>query len=271
MTAFNDHNSPYVLAVGSYAVHGVASLKTFIKILGSQILPVPSLVLSGLTNISGIKKFELPFAGLLESTLDIAVQRNQRLIFYTGYLGTAEQAEVVAAMIKKYSNIITTVITDPVCGDNGRAYVPPDVIGRWAKIIQLSDLVTPNITELKLITGHAADAAGNPEFYIDAFKDLYADTHLLLSSYTPNNEETGVQLHAGSALFEYCLPMLPQSFGGSGDLLLALFIRDHFFNGFSIKEALRSATDLTHHIIAFSIANGSNELLLNDDLLYKQI
>ena len=259
---------PYLLAIGSYAVHGVASLKTFIKILGSSILPVPSLVLSGLTNIAGIKKFELPFAELLENTLELAALRKQQLIFYTGYLGSAEQAEVVASMIKKYGSIIKTVITDPVCGDNGRAYVSPEVINHWAEIIRLSDIVTPNITELKLITGHAADAGEPALFYVEAFKNLYPDTQLLLSSYAANNEQTGVQLHKGSLLFEFSLPLLPQSFGGSGDLLLALFIRGHFFNHLSIEDALRSATNLTYRIIKFSIANGSNDLLLNDDLLY---
>lgn len=262
-----DSKPPFVLAIGSYAVHGVASLKTFIKILGSSILPVPSLVLSGLTNIQGIKKFELPFADILANTLEIAASRNQQLIFYTGYLGSAEQAEVVTSMIKKYRSIIKTVITDPVCGDNGKAYVSTEVIGHWAEIIRLSDMVTPNITELKLITGYAANADETPHVYIDAFKMLYPNTQLLLSSYAPNNKETGVQLHNGSSLFNYTLPLLPQSFGGSGDLLLALFIRDRFFNSLSIENAITSATDLTHRIIKFSIANGSNDLLLNDDLL----
>jgi pyridoxine kinase len=266
-----DPKPPYVLAISSYAVHGVASLKIFIRVLGSAVLPVPSLVLGGLTNIEGIKKFDISFAELLENTLQIAVLRKQQLVFYTGYLGSPEQADVVSAMINKYRNNIKTVITDPVCGDNGRTYVSPAVINKWPRLIKLSDFVSPNITELKLMTGHAADAADSIDTYIDQFKELYPDTQLMISSYAINDQEIGIQLHSGSDIFEYGLPVLPKNFGGSGDLLLALFMRERFYNNLSVEDALQAATDITHRIIQFSIDNASDELLLNDQILNNQL
>jgi pyridoxine kinase len=257
---------PYVIAISSYAVHGVASLKIFIKVLGSNILPVPSLVLSGLTNIEGVKKFDLPFAELLENTLELAVLRKQRLIFYVGYLGHPEQAEIVINAIKKYREYIRVVITDPVCGDNGRTYVAEDIIAKWPDIIALSDLASPNFTELKLITGYPADAEGAPQIYIQKFKELYPNTGLIISSYPAGNHETGVQLHLDSSLFEYRLPVLAQNFGGSGDLLLSLFIRNRFFHNASVEEALRSATIQTYRTIKFSMDNKCDELQLNEQI-----
>jgi pyridoxine kinase len=262
---------PQILAISSFAVHGTASLKTFIKVLGSNILPVPSLMLNGLTNMAMVKKFAMPLAELLESTLELAVLRKQRLIFYTGYLGSAAQVEVVVSMIKKYRDIISTVITDPVCGDHGRTYVPTEIVAAWPEIIKRSDIVFPNLTELKLITGQAADGNESTTFYIDHFKQLYPGVKLVISSYATVENEIGIQLHNGDSVFEYGLPMLPQNFGGSGDLLLSLFIKHHFINNIRMEDALMRATIQTHQTIKLSIAKGSDQLLLGDYLFNDHI
>jgi len=267
----NNNQTPHILAISSFAVHGTASLKTFIKVLGSHILPVPSLMLNGLTNMAAVKKFAMPLAELLESTLELAVLRQQQLIFYTGYLGNAEQVEVVVSMIEKYRDIISMVITDPVCGDHGRTYVPSEIVAAWPKIIKLSDIVFPNITELKLITGHMADGTESTSFYVDRFKQLYPGVKLMLSSYATAENETGIQLHNNESVFEYGLPMLPQNFGGSGDLLLSLFIKHHFINNALMEDALMMATIQTHQTIKHSIAKGSDELLLSDTLFNDHI
>src|ERR1035437_953019 len=149
--------TPYTLAISSFAVHGTASLKTFITVLGEKILPVPSLILNGLTSMSLVKKFDTPFRELLQSTFEVAVNRDLDLILYIGYLGKGEQADIIAEMVNTYRNHIKTIITDPVCGDHGRAYVPGDVITQWPQIIRISDMVFPNLTEIKILTGHTPD------------------------------------------------------------------------------------------------------------------
>jgi len=73
---------PHTLAISSFAVHGTASLKTFISLLGDKILPVPSLLLNGLTNMTMVKKFDTPFRELLQSTFEVAVNRELDLILY---------------------------------------------------------------------------------------------------------------------------------------------------------------------------------------------
>jgi|GEM_PF-982902 len=261
-----DKHPPYLLAISSYAVHGVASLKVFTRVLGSYILPVPSLMLGGLTNIQNIKKFDSPFAELLENTLEIAISRKQQLIFYVGYLGNAQQADVVINAINKYRDIIKTVIVDPVCGDNGRTYVPNGVIEKWAQIITLANIAAPNFTELKLITGHAADAEGAADLFIEKFNQLFPDTGLLLTSNPTADDETGIQFRSNSLSFKYSLPLLPQNYGGSGDLLLSLFIRNHYYQHLPLEQALKLAMLQTHNTIKFSITNNSDQLLLDEQV-----
>ena len=77
--------TPHILAISSFAVHGTASLKTFITILGEKILPVPSLMLNGLTNMALVKKLDIHFKELLESYVKPAVEMDGGAIQFKSY------------------------------------------------------------------------------------------------------------------------------------------------------------------------------------------
>jgi len=250
----------YVLAVGSFAVHGTASLKTFIAILGEKVLPVPSLILNGLTNMSLVKKFDPPFRELLQSTLDLAVSRDLELILYIGYLGKDEQANIILQMIEAYSDIIKTILTDPVCGDHGRTYVPQAVIDHWPPIIRHSDIVFPNITELRLLTGNAPDGADIVLDFAEQFTSLYPSTTLVVTSVVEGSA-IGFQTFTNQSL-KYLHQLLPRNYGGSGDAFVALFILNHFYRGQPFNEALRQAADQTYSFIKNSIELGADDLVL---------
>jgi pyridoxine kinase len=252
--------TPHILAISSFAVHGTASLKTFITFLGDKVLPVPSLMLNGLTNMSLVKKFEMPFGELLQSTFELAANRELELILYIGYLGNAGQAAIITEMIKPYRSYIKTIITDPVCGDHGRTYVPADVIEQWPALIKLSDVVFPNITELKILTGFKPDDEQPAEVYADQFKKLYPNVHLVITSVKTENG-IGIKSYSDEP-FAYEHPQLPKNFGGSGDAFLSLFMLNHFYEQLSFNDALTLAGEQTYRIIENTIANNSTDLIL---------
>lgn len=255
--------TPYTLAISSFAVHGTASLKTFITILADKILPVPSLMLNGLTNMPLVKKLDIPFKELLQGTFELAVNRDLDLILYIGYLGKAEQADVILEMIGTYRSHIKVIITDPVCGDHGRVYVPEEIIARWPRIISLSDMVFPNLTEIKILTGHQPDDNEAAETYIQQFKELYPKAQLIITSIINDDKSIGIRSYGGEN-YSYSHPMLPKNYGGSGDAFLALFILNRFYKQMSFTDALKMAADQTHNMIKNSIERGSDDLILND-------
>jgi pyridoxine kinase len=253
--------APYTLAISSFAVHGTASLKTFITFLGDKILPVPSLVLNGLTNMSLVKKFDMPFRELLQSTFELAVSRELDLILYVGYLGNAEQADIILEMIAAYRNHIKIIITDPVCGDHGRTYVPFEVITKWPDIIRISDMVFPNLTELKILTGHQPDDNDGTATYVEQFKQLFQQTQLVVTSIKPDEDTIGFEFYGDGGL-SYTTKILPKNYGGSGDAFVALFILNRFYKQMSLTAALKTAADQVHYIIKNSIVNNSDSLIL---------
>lgn len=254
--------APQVLAIGSFAVHGTASLKTFITFLGDKILPVPSLMLSGLTNMRMVTKFTPPFRELLSSTFELTADRGLDLIIYIGYLGEAEQADFIVEMLNAYSYRIKAIIVDPVCGDNGRTYVSAAVIAKWPELIKLADMVFPNLTELKILTGYQANAAGETETFVNEFRTLFPQSKLVLTSYKPNEDSIGFNFYGNSA-FTYSTALLPKNYGGSGDAFLALFILNHFYKNMGVTEALKDAADKTYQIIKTSIEHNSEDLILS--------
>ena len=255
--------TPYILAISSFAVHGTASLKTFITLLGEKTLPVPSLVLNGLTNMSLVKKLDIPFEALLQSTFELAANRELELILYIGYLGKADQADIIIKMIHNYRDHIKTIITDPVCGDHGRTYVPGETITRWPDIIHLSDIVFPNITEIKILTGHDPDDNQQDQIYIDQFRELFPGIQLVVTSVKTEDHQIGIRAYNGDEAYSYSHKILPKNYGGSGDAFLALFILNHFYQKMNFKEALKMAADQTYQVMKNSIDNHSDDLLIS--------
>jgi pyridoxine kinase len=252
--------APHILAISSFAVHGTASLKTFTAILGEKILPVPSIMLNGLTNMSLVRKFGTPFKELLQGTFDLAVNRQLELVLYVGYLGNAEQADVILKMIDAYRDYIKHIIVDPVCGDHGRKYVPDEVIAQWPKLIKKADMVFPNMTEIKILTGHQPDEKQEPAYYIEKFTKLFQPMRIIITS-VRTGDQIGVAAYSEET-FSYSQPMLPQNYGGSGDAFLALFLLNYFYKRADFCDSLKMAAIQTYRMIKNSIEKKSDDLIL---------
>lgn len=210
-----------------------------------------------------VKKLDVPFTELLQSSFELAANRELELILYIGYLGKAEQVDLITTMINTYRDIIKTIIVDPVCGDHGRAYVPADVIARWPVLINLADLVFPNLTEIKILTDHAPDGNQPDTFYIEAFRKQYPNVQLVITSIKTRDDKIGIQYYKRDECYNYWHDVLPTNYGGTGDAFLATFILNYFYNAISLDEALRAAADQTYQLIKNSIYNNSNDLTLS--------
>lgn len=260
--------APHILAIGSFAVHGTASLKTFITVLGEKVLPVPTMLLNGLTNMWMVQRFIPPFEELLSGTFELAVDRGLELIVYIGYLGEPAQADFIIKMLEAYSYRIKAIIVDPVCGDHGRAYVPVEVVAKWPELIRLADMFFPNFTEIKILTGHKPDATGETESFVSEFHKMFPQTKLVLTSNKPDEQHVGFNFY-GSETFSYLTELLPKNYGGTGDAFLALFILNHFYLKQGIYDALKAAADHTYFIIKNSIEKGSDDLIFSINQLSK--
>lgn len=73
----------------------------------------------------------------------------------SGFLGSAEQIEIVSRFIQEFRTEKTVVLIDPVMGDNGEAYATytGEMCRKMAHLVSLADIVMPNVTEACILTG----------------------------------------------------------------------------------------------------------------------
>lgn len=214
-----------------------------LSLLGTRLLPVPSLYLTGLTNLPGIRKFAVDFEPLLRGSLELARLRGERLWLYVGYLGSPGQGETILALREEFADLIAGTIVDPVSGDHGRTYVPPEVIAVWPRLLAVADWAFPNYTELQLHSGLPLDQ-DDSSAYLQAFAARFPQLNFIATS-LPDPAGIGLHLRWQGASYPHTHPRLSRNYGGTGDVFAAHFLARHLFGQVAPPEAMRDAAEAT--------------------------
>lgn len=231
-----------------------------LSLLGTKVLPIPSLYLTGLTNLPGIRKYEVEFSELLRGSLELARHREERLWLYVGYLGTPGQGETILALREEFSDLIEGTIVDPVSGDHGRTYVPTEVIAVWPQLLAVADWAFPNFTELQLHSGLPI-GQHEPDHYLRAFRTRFPQLNFVATS-LPAGAAMGLHLQQGETAHRYVHPLLPKHYGGTGDVFASHFLRRYLYQEMAAPQAMREAADATQASIEQAMAASSPDLML---------
>ncbi len=257
------NSSLKVLTINSLPALGTAGLKMVMGILGSHALPVPTVLLSGTGNIENHKRFKLPFKDHLQSTVELAIQQGHSLIVYIGYLGHAQQSEIIESILKEYKNAIQFVMVDPVCGDNQRLYVDSDIAESWAKLLAFADLATPNVTELAYLSGKdvstASDCIKNNTIN---FKEKYPKLDFILTGCVEDDKVVN-RYYSREKTIESKHDFIPGYYSGSGDTFASLFVLLRFIKGFSIEKSLRMSGKMMECFIKDAWRNHQTSININ--------
>lgn len=171
--------------------------------------------------------------------------------FYTGFLGSEAQADMVCGIIDALADADTLIFTDPVMGDNGRLYSSflPTFPEKMKTLCRRSQILTPNLTEACLLT--------NTEYRPDGYDREYIEEILrkLASFGSETVIITGVSLEKGTLGAAYSDTKTGESgfsfsenvhgmFHGAGDVFAAALL-GALLNKKDIKTAVDIALDLT--------------------------
>ena len=153
-------------------------------------------------------------------------------LFVSGYLGTAEMAEVVrdAVVAIKEANPQARYVCDPVIGNSEvGSFVSADIPDVYTEtLIPLADAITPNQWELSLLTGRRLDPAGSTSeaaytaALADAARSLCSNA-LITSVETGDPETIGMVDVASTSVLRTDAPRLGGNIVGAGDLATALY------------------------------------------------
>lgn len=171
--------------------------------------------------------------------------------FYTGFLGSEAQADMVCGIIDALADRDTLIFTDPVMGDNGRLYSSflPTFPEKMKTLCRRSQILTPNLTEACLLT--------NTEYRHDGYDREYIEEILrkLASFGAETVIITGVSLEKGTLGAAYSDTKTGESgfsfsenvhgmFHGAGDVFAAALL-GALLNKKDIKTSVDIALDLT--------------------------
>lgn len=248
------------------AVHGTAGMKALQSTLGSRLLPVPSLLLSGLTNIPGAIKITIDFKRLLLSAFELAKNQEFRVHLYIGYLGEPHQVDDILEAIDTYRAIIGQIIVDPVSGDHGRLYVAPPIVAQWPRLLSIANWALPNFTELQLYSGLDDPGIINFDIHREAFEKKYPDLNYIITGIPGDNDLEVFAKERTNGIFHHVHHEILNNYGGSGDIFGAEWVKNYLFNEASFGYAVDRAVEKILYTIRFSEQNNSpGELLLYPD------
>jgi pyridoxine kinase len=253
----------------SYGHVGNAAAVFPMQRLGAEVWAINTVQFSNHTGYGSWRGSVLPAELIRELVTGIeerdALPRCDALL--SGYLGDPQVAEAVlyARARLQAANARAIYCADPVIGDDGRGiYVRPG-IGELMRdqIVPAADILTPNLFELRYLTGLPCDSLAGVKEAVAALQARGPRRILVTSLRTPETPDDKLDMIAaeGGAYFRLRAPLLPISVNGAGDAIAALFLV-HTLQGKSAAEALGAAGSSIFGILRHTAETGQREIAL---------
>lgn len=200
---------------------------------------------------------------------------------YTGYVAGEEQIRQIFRFIDTFNSPDTFLLVDPVMGDNGRTYAmyTPSLLEQMRLLAKQADIITPNLTELCLLTGNDYQQL----MTIHAPQERMAVIQSLGQDFANDGPAdiivTGIHFHddngaeqmgnlyinrEGASLYSF--PYIGGSYSGTGDLF-ASCIAAGIARGDSIPAIIRMAGEFLELALINSVQEGVPR---NDGTNYEQ-
>ncbi len=177
----------------------------------------------------------------------------------TGYFAHSAQLGDALAFIRAFRSSTCTVLVDPVMGDNGKLYpaYDRDACGKMKRLAQAADVLTPNLTELCLLTDVPfAEIAACPEAEklsrIERAARAAAAERAVIVTGIPLNGDIGNLTVSGGRARLTRSERIGESFSGTGDIFSSVVL-GCLLRGDTVFEATETAADFVSMAIADTI------------------
>ena len=250
-----------VMAVHDLSGLGRSSLMAVtpvLSVMGVQVCPVPTAVLS--TQTSGFTDYT--FVDLTD-TMPAYLKHWQQLhmdfdCIYSGFLGSAQQIAIMENTLDTFADADTLVVIDPVLGDDNALYDTMDdiMVQRMVHLIRRAHIITPNVTEVKLLLGLPLDTAilaENLEPLTAQLSAMGPETVIVTGVHDRNDGRCVCCYQRRTQSFElFAYRELTVSYPGTGDIFTAVLIGG-LLQGRTLQESVRLSADFICHAVEDAI------------------
>lgn len=247
------------LAIHDISGFGKCSLTVALPILsaaGIECTCLPTAVLS--THTGGFTGYT--YRDLTEDVMPIAEHWKSLGLpfdaFYTGYLGSAEQVDLMIRLFDMLGSEQSIRLVDPVMADHGKLYAgfPEDFPQQMKRLCARADVIIPNITEATLMLGKPYREGPFEEAYVeDVLGELAAlgPKKVVLTGMYFNDKELGTAAWEDGKVSYSFAPRIEGQYHGSGDVWGSAFLAA-LMNGKSLNDACKVACDYTSESVEYT-------------------
>lgn len=239
---------------------GKCSLTASIPVMSAMGIQVNPVVTGVFSNQTGYDSFER--ADLTDMLPRITRQWSKLNPHFdgilTGFLLCAKQYEYVLEFIDTFKKQDTLFLADPVMGDNGALYstYTPDMVEGVKRLCAKADIITPNLTELQILSGER-DILPAGEKMIDSGIKSVIVTGVV------EDDRVANYVFSDGIVKRYETEFLKSatqggSFSGTGDIFSS-FVMGKILNGVSVFDAVEQAADFICKAIRASNIQNRND------------
>ena len=242
---------PKILTVQDISCVGQCSLTVALPIIsacGIETCVLPSAVLS--THTAGFSGYT--FRDLTDDMPAIREHWMKEGIrfsaIYTGYLGSAQQINIVKDLFRDTAAEGCLKIVDPAMADHGKLYPGFDMafVEEMKSLCGQADYVVPNITEACFLTGVEYKETYDRAYIDQLLEKLMAlgCKNVIFTGISYEAGKTGVVVLENGKYAYYQHDFLPNSCHGTGDIYASAFV-GALVRGKTAYDAARIAADYT--------------------------
>ena len=245
-----------IAVINDLSGFGKCSLTAALPIIsafGIQACPLPTGVFSNQTGYDSFKGVDLT-----DSMNDFISEWKKLGAAFdgilTGFIPSSRQGSIISNFIDEFKKENTTVLVDPIMGDDGEIYpcYGSESIDAIKSLVKKADIITPNVTELSILC--CSEIKG--EYTADEIKTMSATLGcktVITTGITLGSEIANAVYFDGQ--FELIkTKKLGEHFSGTGDVFSA-FVLAHYLRNGDIFSAVKSATDFISKAIALTLKN----------------
>lgn len=241
-----------------------------ISVMGIQPCPLPTAVLSAQTGFPSYycDDYTEKMEHFRQEWEKMGVQFDG---IYTGFVASETQIRRIFRFLDTFYGESTFLLVDPVMGDEGRVYklFTPELLRRMKELALRADVVTPNLTELCLLTGadygelgrmkgekEITEAAGElAEKLMESGPDTVVVTGIRFEDAQSGERMIGNLAVDQSGRRLSAFPYIGGSFSGTGDLFASI-IAGGIARGDDIFRTMDLAGEFVERAMKDSAAEG---------------
>ncbi len=241
-----------------------------ISVMGVQPCPLPTAVLSAQTGFPSYycDDYTEKMEHFRQEWEKMGVQFDG---IYTGFVASETQIRRIFRFLDTFYRESTFLLVDPVMGDEGRVYklFTPELLRRMKELALRADVVTPNLTELCLLTGadygelgrmkgekEITEAAGElAEKLMESGPDTIVVTGIRFEDVQSGERMIGNLAVDQSGRRLSAFPYIGGSFSGTGDLFASI-IAGGIARGDDIFRTMDLAGEFVERAMKDSAAEG---------------